>query len=348
MKTLLRLRDTRRSTSGLTTGMAFLCCLLLVAANAAGAQQAPQAPKLPPLETGELPDVVARVNGVDVTRQELLAQAETMRLQALQAGAGDPGKSEQFLSMVLDALISERLVVADARTRGTGPSEAQIEERLKAVVAAYGSEEGFDRALKSQGLDRQYVRRQVTQTLSFDQMMNNEIKPAIKIGEDAITGYYERYKDKMKVPTLYKLRRIMKQVPAGAGAEARQAARSQLEAVRQQAVGGADFATLAKEHSDDEGTREQGGELPWFPLTGRGGDFESLIAGLEVGQVSEVVETEVGMFLLRTEGLQPERIKTLEEAREEIVNVLAATEARRVIQGRVESLRGAAKVEILM
>ncbi len=344
----IRLRDPRRSASGVTAGLAFLFCLQVVAASAAGAQQEPLVPELPPLPPRELPSVVARVNGEEVSRQELLAQAETMRIQAIQAGAGDPGNSEQFLSMVLDALISERLVVDDTQTRGTGPSEAEIEERVKAVVEAYGGDEGFDKALKAQGLDRQYVRRQVTHTLSFDQMMNNEIKPTIEIGEDAIAAYYESNKDNMKVPMLYKLRRILKQVPKEAGAEAEQAARSQLEALRQQAIGGADFAALAKAHSDDEGTREQGGEIPWFPLTGKGGSFETLIAGLEVGQVSEVVETDIGMFLLRLEDRRPERLQTLEEAREQIVNVLSAAEARRVIQGRVQRLRADAKVEVLM
>ena len=340
--------NNRHTASGITAGLALSICLQLMAANVAGAQQAPRPPQLPPLAADELPDVVARVNGEEIHKQELLAQAETMRLQAFQAGAGDPAKSEQFLSMVLDALISERLVVAESQARGTGPSEAEIDERVKAVITAYGGDEGFERALTAQGLDRQYVRRQVKQTLSFDHMMNNEIKPTIEIGEEAIQAYYDKFKDNMKVPVLYKVRRIMKRIPEGAGDEAGQAARAQLEALRQQAESGADFATLAKEHSDDEGTREQGGEIPWFPLTGRGGSFETLIAELEVGQLSEVVETNVGMFLLRLEETRPERTKTLEEAREEIVNVLAATEARRVIQGRVQRLRADAKVEILM
>ncbi len=327
----------------------FICLQLLMPIAASG-QQAPAAPASPaaPSGTAELPDVVARINGEEISKQELLAQAQTMRSQAVQVGAGDPAQSEQFLSMVLDALISERLVHNDSQSRGVGPSAAQIDERVQAVIKAYGGEEGFDKALKAQGLDRQYVQRQVTQTLSFDHMMENEIKPGIEIGEDAIVAYFQRNKDKGKVPTLYKLRRIMKQVPPDAGAEARQAARSQLEAVRQQALGGADFAALAKEHSDDEGTRDKGGEIPWFPLTGRGGDLETLIAGLEVGQVSEIIETQVGMFLMRAEDRKPERPKTLEEAREEIVSGLSAAEARRVIQGRVERLRADAKIEVLM
>ncbi len=344
-------RGMRRTASG----TALLICLQLSLTMAAGGQQAEAAPQTPAPQTPaavELPDVVARVNGEDITDRELLARAQTMRNRAVQAGAGAPQQSRQFLLMVLDAMINERLVYADSRSRGVAPSEADVDQRVQEVIASFQGEEGFEKALAAEGLSRELVRRRVSQELSFDHMMNTEIKPGIEIGEDAVAAYYEQNKERMKVPMLYKVRRIMKRVPGDAGDEALQAARAQLEAVRQQAVGGTDFAALAQEHSEDQGTRDQGGELPWFPLTDKGDRFETLIAGLEVGQVSEIVEAGIGpniaLFLLKAEGRQPERIKTLEEARGEIVNVLAATEARRVIQGRIQRLRTDAEIEILM
>ena len=321
-----------------------LLCLLSVAVAATG-QQAPQ---LPPLPTEGLPQVVARVHGEEISQRELIAQAQTMRLQAIGAGASDPVQSEEFLQAVLDALIAERLVYADSKSRGIEPTRAEIDERVKQVIAAYGGEEGFDRALQAQGLDRQYVQRQVTQTLSFNKMMESEIRPTIKISDEEIQGYYDRFKEQFRVPATYKLRQIRKTPPADAGDEAKAAARAQLEQVRQQAAGGGDFAALAKEHSDDERTREQGGEMPWIVLTGRGGGVDQVIAGLEVGQLSDVFESDAGLHLLRLDERRPERVKTLEEARAEIVEVLTATLARQEIQRRVERLRTAASVEILM
>ncbi len=335
----------------LNAARTILFSCLLLAPIAAGAQQAPEAPQTPAQPAAgraDLPAVVARIGGEEISSQELLAQAQMMRGQAVRAGVTDPGQAMQFLVMVLDALISERLVLADSQTRGIAPTDAEIEEKLQAVVAAYGGEERFEQALAAQGLDRRYVRRQVTQTLSFDQMMDREIKPGIEVGEEPIAEFYERNKERFQVPALYKVRRILKRIPREAADEAWQAARSELEALRQQVLGGADFAALAQEHSDDQGTREQGGLVPWFPLPDTKDRFATLIAELEVGQVSEVAELEVGMFLLLLEDRRPERVKTLEEARTEIVNTLTAVEARKVIQERVERLRASADVEILM
>ncbi len=324
-----------------------LLCLVFGGSTAIGAQQAP-APQLAPLTAGDLPTVVARVDGDEISRLELLAQAETMRVEAMRGGVGDPAESEQFLPMVLDALINERLVLADSKSRGVAPTESEISQQMQAVTQAYGGEEALDKALAAQGLDRQYVRQKVMQSLSFDHLMNREIKPDIEVGEDAIRSYYERNKEQMRLPVLYKVRRIIKQFPQEAGDEAKQAIRSQLDEVRQQAAGGADFAALAKEHSDDQDTREKGGELPWFALPGKGDALEQVIAGLDIGQLSEVLQAPGGLLLLKLEERQPERIRTLEEVRGEITNILAASEARRVIQGRVERLRSGAKVEILM
>ncbi len=324
---------------------ALLPCLQLLGSIPAGAQQAP---RLPPLPTAALPGVVARVDDGPISRRELIAQAQSMRIQSVQAGTGDPGQSEQFLPMVLEALISERLVYADSKTRGVGPSADEIEQRVQAVIESYGGEEKFDKTLADQGLDRRFVRQQVTQTLSFTKVMESEIKPVIAVSEEAIQTYYERYKDQMRLPAYYKIRHIMKQVPEAAGAEARQAARSTLEAVRQQVEGGADLAALAKEHSDDARTRDQGGGMPWIVLTGSDPDFEPAVAALSVGELSGIGATRVGLHLIRLEERKPERLKTLEEARQEITNLLAAVEARRESQRRVTGLRSAAKIEILM
>ncbi len=333
----------------LVAALAALTLLPLTGASAAGAQTAPASGELPPIPGAEsLPDVVARVDGEPINKRELLARAQTMRFQAAQAGGGDPGQSPQYLVLVLDALINERLVYADAQSREVGPSEVEIEQRLQASIEAMGGEAEFAKRLATHGLDRQYLRRQVTQNLSFEKVMEVEIQPEIQVSEEAVQTFYDRVQDQLRVPAYYKVRHIMKQVPQNAGFEAREAARSQLEALRQQVVGGADLAALAREHSDDARTREQGGEMPWIVLTGRGGDFEPAVAQLEVGELSGVVETPVGLHLIRLEDFKPERNQTLDEARDEIVNRLAALEAREEIQRRIDRLRASAKVEILI
>ena len=329
--------------------LAFVTLVAVIVPLTAGSQQAP-AGQLPPLPAAaqQLPDVVAKVNGTAISKQELLAQAQTTRIQAIQGGAKDPAQGAEFLALVLDALINERLVFADSQARGVGATESEVEERVQAVIANYGGEEAFEKAMANQALDRQFVRRQVELTLAFDKVMQNEIVPEIEVGEEAMRSFYESNKERMRVPAYYKLRHIMKQVPANAGAEERDKASTQLAALREMLVGGSDMAQLAKVHSDDERTREEGGEMPWIVLTGRGGNFETAVAALEVGGLSGVVETPVGLHVIELMDRKPARVKTFEEAREEIRNMLGAVEARQEIQRRVADLKADAQIEILM
>ncbi|MCA8961416.1 MAG: peptidyl-prolyl cis-trans isomerase [Planctomycetes bacterium] len=78
-------------------------------------------------------------------------------------------------------------------------------------------------------------------------------------------------------------------------------AQTQIQDLRDQIAGGADFATLAAEHSDCP-SGQQGGDLGQF---GRGQmvpEFEKAAYGLEIGGTSDVVETAFGYHLIQRTG----------------------------------------------
>ena len=76
---------------------------------------------------------------------------------------------------------------------------------------------------------------------------------------------------------------------------------SQIQGIKQELDGGADFAALAKQHSDCP-SGQNGGDLGMF---GRGqmvGPFETAAFGMAVGDTSDVVETDFGYHLIRRTG----------------------------------------------
>lgn len=78
-------------------------------------------------------------------------------------------------------------------------------------------------------------------------------------------------------------------------------AESQIASLKAELDGGADFAVLAREHSDCPSS-SQGGDLGTF---GRGmmvGEFENAAFALDVGAVSGVVETPFGYHLIHRTG----------------------------------------------
>lgn len=80
------------------------------------------------------------------------------------------------------------------------------------------------------------------------------------------------------------------------------AAKAKLETLRARIAGGADFATLAKENSQDKASADKGGELGWFTQDTYGANFGAQVAALQDGQVSAPFKTAAGWHIVLREG----------------------------------------------
>jgi parvulin-like peptidyl-prolyl isomerase len=80
-------------------------------------------------------------------------------------------------------------------------------------------------------------------------------------------------------------------------------ARAALERIRK----GEDFAAVAKEVSTDTGTKDNGGDLGWFPRGMMTEEFEAAAFALQPGQVSDVVQTSYGYHIIKVEERDPNR-----------------------------------------
>jgi parvulin-like peptidyl-prolyl isomerase len=76
---------------------------------------------------------------------------------------------------------------------------------------------------------------------------------------------------------------------------------------------GADFADVARKYSADPVSARNGGELGWFTAGAMSARFEDAVYGLQVGEVSGIVQTEYGHHLIRLEDRRPRELGTFEE-----------------------------------
>lgn len=98
--------------------------------------------------------------------------------------------------------------------------------------------------------------------------------------------------------TQYRARHIL--IRADADNDA--AARAMIQTLQARIAGGADFATLAREHSQDQSSAAEGGELGWFGADDYGIEFGTQVAALNDGGVSQPFRTQAGWHLVQREG----------------------------------------------
>lgn len=104
---------------------------------------------------------------------------------------------------------------------------------------------------------------------------------------------------------------------------------------------GGDFAALAKEHSKDPGSKDDGGMLGFF---GRGQmvpTFEEAAFKLKKGEVSPPVKSQFGFHLIKLEDRREKKLPTFDEVKDRILNSMIQRKAQEV----ATALRTKAKIE---
>ena len=116
------------------------------------------------------------------------------------------------------------------------------------------------------------------------------------------------------------------------------------KALIEQLKGGADFAAVAKEKSEDKGSGANGGELGWFAKNVMVKEFADAAFAMQPGQISEApVKSQFGFHVIKLEERRTQPAPTLESQRDQI----RAQLSEEVVQALVTQLRKDAKVEVL-
>lgn len=145
-----------------------------------------------------------------------------------------------------------------------------------------------------------------------------------RVSEEAVAAHYAENRAEYEREEV-QARHILLRLAGDATPETKEAKRKLLAGLRQQIAGGADFAALARQHSEDTGSKGAGGDLGWFAKGQMVEAFETAAFALKKGELSEIVETPFGLHLLQVQDRRPGR--TLGDVRAEITEKLTADAA---------------------
>jgi peptidyl-prolyl cis-trans isomerase C len=320
-------------------------------APAAGAPPAPGAAPagdvkaaLPKPVPAQLPDPVARVNGEAVAREELL---QAVRDLEERSGPVLPDTRDQVFRGVLDDLIAFKLLSGELKNRKLEVEKNELDAALGELRSRFPTEKAYREALAEQKMTPDQLRARTRTTLLINQLLEAEVGKDLSVKPADVAAFYEQNPARFAQPEAVRLSHVLIGVPQGAPESARTAARQRAADVAKRAKAGADFARLARTHSNDA-SRERGGDLGFVPRGQAQPSFEQAAFALSPGEVSDPVETTYGFHVIKAGEKRPAQTVPFGQAAAQVEQYLLDERRQELARAYVNRLKSAGKVEILM
>lgn len=160
----------------------------------------------------------------------------------------------------------------------------------------------------------------------------------LEVTEEKLRAYYEQHKDEFQAPEERWVRHILIQVAENADDAAVEAAKAKIEDIAKRLENGENFEVLAKEFSDDPGSREQGGDVGWVSPGLMAKAFEDEAYSLEVGKPGKPVRTPFGFHLLEVTEIKSGGEGSFEALYDKIETAYRRNEAEQLLFDQAEQL----------
>jgi parvulin-like peptidyl-prolyl isomerase len=277
-------------------------------------------------------DAVAIVDGEEVAKSDfdaLINQAkQSYKNQKREFPAAGSQEYQTLRNQAVQFLVQREQFEQEAADMDVEVTEKQVDARLEQIQKQYfgGDKKKYEQQLKEQGLSDKQVRNDIRAQLVSEKIFA-QVTRDVKVSDAEVQKYYNENKEQYSQPESRDVRHILVKTKAKADDLA-----AQLE-------NGADFAALAKQHSTDTGSKQNGGKL----TISRGqtvAPFDKTAFALKTGDVSPPVKTEFGYHIIEalTE-VKPAKTTPLKDVQESIRQQLLQTKKNEAMTKWVDDLK---------
>ena len=312
------------------------------ASPAGAAAQAEPAKPVP----AQLPDVIARVNGETITKTDF---EEAVRSAEQRAGSPvPPDQRDRVLREILDQMIGYKLLLQESKTRKVDVPDSDVEARIISIKQQFPTEDAFKQALAQQHMTVDQIKTDARQQMAVAKLVDDAIQAKVAVKPEDVQAFYTQNPKEFQESEKVHASHILITAPKDADAATKAAARAKAESILKDVKAGKDFASLAKQNSQDPGSAANGGDLGFFQQGQMVGPFNDVAFKLKPGAVSNVVETDFGYHIIKVIEKQPARTVPLDEVKPKIEQFLQSRNREQQTTAFVNGLRTKGKVEVFI
>ena len=292
------------------------------------------------------PDVVARVGSHFITRSQVeRAMHENLWLEGKSIDSLSSAEKTKAHETALEGLIDHALlrdkIASD--TKSIHISDDEINARLRGLLSRFTTKGEMESSMKGQGIaNESELRARVAAHLQQEKWIEAQIAPMIRVSDDEARAWFDQNAASMTMSERIEVRHIFmaamdqpqSKIDAKLGA-----ALNDLKSQRK------DFATLARELSDDPASKDRGGSLGWMSKARLPTDFAPAVFALPIGQPT-IVRSSLGSHLVEVTARKPAEAANFDEMKPEVIAALEAIKRRQALAELRKKIRESATNDI--
>ncbi|HID96449.1 MAG TPA: hypothetical protein EYP53_10410 [Candidatus Latescibacteria bacterium] len=281
--------------------------------------------------------IIAVVDDQVILQSEL---REVLGLELLRRGIEPDQKEmvEQLKKELLEAMINDRVLLIKAKRDSIVIKDREINdalnEELERIKGQFSSPQEYERQLKREGLTERELRKRYREEIKnylLKQKVMASLAQGITVSRREVVDFFRANADSLpRQPEMVNISHILLK-PSVDREQAYQRIQQLLERIRS----GEDFDMLAQEYSEDPGSAGEGGDLGWFTRGTMLPEFEEVAFSLEPGQISDVVETDLGYHIIKVEEKDGDKVR----ARHILIRTAPSEDDIKAVVNRLAELR---------
>lgn len=295
--------------------------------------------------------VVVTVNGRKILESEVSAEVEKRvqaRLKMIPAGMEVPPERIQMLRdqvrrQVTEMLVDLALIDAALQEKNITVTPEQADAKMKEFAEENGlTVENMLEQFARSGMTEEDIRGQFLIQAKLDALLAAEMGN-LQITETEAKTYYDEHPQEFERPEMVTASHILLRTE-GKTEEEKAEIRKKMEGILERARAGEDFSALAKEYSEDPGSKDRGGEYT-FPRGQMVKSFEDAAFSLENGQISDIIETPYGYHIIKRTDHKDAGTQSFDEVKTDLIERLSNQKQREAWQTLRARLREKAVIE---
>lgn len=313
---------------------------LAVTVYATDAQQPP--------ETKER-KVVATVNGSPLYEDQLEpgVQESLKKYKKYGMRKETPALINRLQKKTLSKVVDHELLYQESRKLTVKNLDEKVAEKLKKMKRKYQTDERFENHLKKNGQTIEGLTASIREGIYVEEYLKQQGITDPDIPDKNIREFYDGNPKSYFRQESIKVSHILIKLDENPGPEEKEKAFKKAQEIRKEIVAGADFAEMAKKHSECN-SASGGGSLRYINKGYMPEEFDKVAFTLEKDKVSDVVETKFGYHIILVTDKISEGITPYDEVKDFIKKFLQEDESKKLLEAHITKLREKAKIEVFL